>query len=611
MVLDLEQSKAAGFFEGPLLLLAGPGSGKTTVLTARVYNLIKSFKVQPQSILVLTFTKEAALSMQKKFIRIARGEILGYNDVTFGTFHSVFLKILTSDMRYKDAEIIAGQRRIEILKEAARVTNVKADFSAEFFDRLSGDISRFKNTSRLDFELSSGFTNEDFLTVFHEYEEKKARLLKIDFDDMLTLTKKLFIEKPETLLKIKKRYQFLLIDEAQDMNALQFDIMRLVAGEKKNIFLVGDDDQSIYGFRGAEPKFMLSFKDYYPDGTIMYLNSNYRCPEKVVTKSLNLISHNKKRFQKNLISRSNVFGDVSYHIHCDELKEAEFAYSEIKASIENNEKVAVLVRHRIDGETLLSVLNREGIKYNSLIGGKLNEEPFFIEDILSYFRISEGDFSRENILRVINKPGRDIPRTGIEDEFVNPNKWLSYFERDISIRNSIIDFLSEVKFLSSLGPMAAYSYIMKSMGYERYLNDFLRKNASVRPCFEKELKSFCDELRKYKRISIFLQEYEEIRKLRYSKENNKIKKDTGVYLYTFHGSKGLEFDKVIILSVNDGIVPSNKALTERDKEEERRMFYVAVTRAKKRLLISCVKKRGSKELNPSIYIKEMEKGIDI
>lgn len=608
MILDKEQSAAAGHFRGPMLLLAGPGSGKTTVLTARIYNLIKSFNVQPSSILVLTFTKEAALSMQKKFIKISRGNIDGYSDVIFGTFHSVFLKILLKEKKYADFKIVTCPERMNLLREAVSVNHIDFSDSLESFDRLSGDISFMKNTGRSDFEKSSALSDKDFLTVSREYEEKKKRLGFFDFDDMLTETKELLSKDSDLREKICGRFKFILVDEAQDMNALQFDIIRLISGREKNVFMVGDDDQSIYGFRGADPSYMLDFKKLFPAGKILYLNSNYRCPKEVVDKSLNLISYNKNRFEKQLVSKSKTRGMITYHIFDDDEMEAVFAVSEIKKSLAAKETVAVLIRHRLDGEKVRELLNNENISY--FPGASLKEDKkifSFEDDVVSFFRLSQGVLYRRDLLNVINKPDRNIPRKGIEDDVVDREKWLSYFERDISVSRQIKAFLSDIELIGKLSPAAAFTFILDKMGYKKYL---LKESHILPDELNVRLNSFREELKNYHRIDVFLYDYAG------KKKDNEKNKDTHVnkpseadrvFVYTFHGSKGLEFDKIIILSVNDGIVPSNKAVTEKDREEERRMFYVALTRAKKKALISCVKKRGSKEMLPSIYLKETMK----
>lgn len=605
MILDKEQTAAASHYKGPLLLLAGPGSGKTTVLTARIFNLIRNFKEQPSSILVLTFTKEAALSMQKKFIKISRGNIDGYSDVTFGTFHSVFLHILLSDRKHKDYRIVSGSDKMNLLKEAVLVCHIDYSVSAESLDRLSGDISFTKNTGDFSFEKSSALSENDFKKVFTEYEEKKERLGLFDFDDMLTETMKLFSSDETLLSKVKERYNFILVDEAQDMNKLQFDIISKISGFEKNVFMVGDDDQSIYGFRGADPSYMLDFKKFFPEGKIFYLNSNYRCAKIVVERSLNLISYNKNRFKKNLVSKSKIDGEITYHLFDDDEKESYFALDEIKKSKETHESVAVLVRHRVDGEKLNSLLMKEKIDFFSGIKKASVKEKGFIDDLVSYFRLSNGELNREDLLRIINAPNRGIPRRGIEDEIVDRDKWLSYFEKDISIQNKIMTFLADIDFLKTLSPVAQYSFICTKMGYKKYALETYGKNIDSSE-INREIDDFLDSLKKYKKIRDFLSDYDDRKKEteNASSEKAKPKENENVFLYTFHGSKGLEFDKVIILSVNDGIVPSNKAVTEKDREEERRMFYVALTRAKKSVMISCVKKRGSKELLPSIYLKE-------
>lgn len=611
MILDKEQTAAASHFTGPMLLLAGPGSGKTTVLTARIYHLIEHFKVQPFSILVLTFTKEAALSMQKKFIRISRGNIDGYSDVVFGTFHSVFLRILLKEKQFSDFKIVTGTPRMNLLRESVSVNHIDYSDSAESLERLSGDISFMKNTGRSDFEKSSALSNEDFLTVFHEYEEKKKRLGLFDFDDMLTATKELLSSDFELREKICERFKFILVDEAQDMNALQFDIIRLISGREKNVFMVGDDDQSIYGFRGADPSYMLDFKKLFPAGKILYLNSNFRCPKEVVEKSLNLISYNKNRFEKQLVSKSKTKGIVSYHIFEDDEMEAVYAVSEIRKSLAAKESVAVLIRHRLDGEKVRELLTSENIPFFPGASAKEEEKKFsFEEDIVSYFRLSQGVLYRRDLLDVINKPDRGIPRKGIEDEVVDREKWLSYFDRDLSVRREIDGFLSDLSLMGRLSPAAAFTFIYDKMGYKKYLSE---KSSLTPEALHAKIDSFRDMLKNYRRIGVFLEDYAEKKKAEEKNEDTNVKKpeaSDNVFVYTFHGSKGLEFDKIIILSVNDGIVPSNKAVTEKDREEERRMFYVALTRAKKKAIISCVKKRGSKELLPSVYLKETLKARD-
>ena len=604
-MLDSSQMTAVRYGCGPCLTIAGPGSGKTTVLTNRILNLIQEYNVPPEHILVITFTKDAARDMQKRFMTL---ESNSFAAVTFGTFHSIFFKILQKSHGYEKQNILTGEKKTEIIKEALRKMNYKPAGTKELFDALEKEISFVKNTA-IDINVyqSKTLEKDKFLYFFKNYNALLREMHLIDFDDMLLRTYELFLQDEKTLDEWREKYQFILIDEVQDMNNLQFEVIKLLAKPHNNIFAVGDDDQSIYGFRGANPKLMMKFKDQFEECSVIKLSTNYRCSKAIVEASAKLISHNNERFKKELVAFSKDAGKLGI-IKCDSPRdEAQKAVKMIEDELADSEdlRIGVLFRNHIQSMHIEKLLMERGIDFFVKDMSSSIFNHFIAKDMCSFFRIALNLASRADFLRVINKPSRYISRLAMDGDEVSIESIERYYHDNLSVRDEVIRFRKSIELIGKFSSFAAMNYIRKGMGYEIYLKKYA-KEAGIEP---EELFDIFDELMEFGKAYISLDEYiMAISDFAEYEANKKIQKSTGgiqVFLHTFHSSKGLEFDTVHILDVNDGITPSRKSVGTDALEEERRMFYVALTRAKEKLYMYSIKERHNEVLYPSPYLSEM------
>ena len=370
-MLDNDQRKAIEHNTGPCLVLAGPGSGKTTVIVERLRYLIKDRGVPPESIMVVTFTRESAIEMRERFYK-ALFDSGDYErpDITFGTFHSIFFSILRSDKNFRDFKILTGKNKLQFMKEVASSLSLLKNEREDTFDFLSGDISKKKNFGGSDFSdegLKCGISREDFKRYFSLYEKRKSQYGLLDFDDMLTLFLDKLKEDNELLSSLQKKYRYILVDEAQDMNLLQYECVRLLSGIERNCFLVGDDDQSIYSFRGADPMILKKFTDDFEGVNVISIHGNYRCAGKVVMFSSKLIKENKNRFEKTIESRTGIEGEITMIMHKDEAAQDSFAVRHIKKFLSESpdKTIAILARNRSETYVIMEYLKNEGIDYYS------------------------------------------------------------------------------------------------------------------------------------------------------------------------------------------------------------------------------------------------------
>ncbi len=305
MRIDQTQSQAIQLKDGPAIILAGPGSGKTTVITGRIACLIRQYRVRPENILVITFSRAAAGEMKERFYALMGGQSV---PVTFGTFHAVYFHILKCAYGYTSNNIAKEEQRTRFIREFIHRLRLEYDDEADFIQGILGEISLIKNTGvDLKHYYSTSCGEGVFRKIFHAYQEFLAQNRLIDFDDMLVYTKELLEQRADILQAWQKKFQYILVDEFQDINRIQYDIIRMLALPQNNLFIVGDDDQSIYRFRGSRPEIMLNFERDYPGAQKILLATNYRSVPEIVQLAGNLISHNSARFAKEI--RANAGGE--------------------------------------------------------------------------------------------------------------------------------------------------------------------------------------------------------------------------------------------------------------------------------------------------------------
>ena len=607
------QSEAIRHQDGPLLVLAGPGSGKTTVVTKRVQYLVQDCHISPSSILVITFTKAAATEMKERFWRLMEHEEekpQGYRNVSFGTFHAVFFSILKLSYGFTAGNIIREETRYQYLKETVDRLKLELDDENEFLNGVSGEISLIKNERiSLDHYFSKNCPEDVFRKIYEEYERKKRNARLIDFDDMLSYTWELLTKRPDILEAWQKKFRYILVDEFQDINRLQYDILKLLAQPENNLFIVGDDDQSIYRFRGAKPEIMLNFQKDFPTAGRVLLNDNFRSTRQIVNAAGRVIRKNQSRFAKEITARGGDGPGVRVLTFEDQQQECLYLLKEMQEYRKKGgawQHMAVLYRTNTQPRLLIQKLMEFNVPFRVRDQVPNLFEHWIAKNLFCYLRLASGSKLRKDLLPVLNRPKRYLNRECLNDEIICWEYMLDYYRDKQYVCDKIERLQYDLKMLGRMGPFAAINYIRHVMGYEDYLKEY----AEFRRMNPEDLLEVLNELqesaRSYKTYEEWVAYIE-----RYKKEMDEMRKrqqevTEGVHLATMHSSKGLEYDKVFILDAAEGITPYKKAVLDADLEEERRMFYVAMTRAKKELTICWAKKQFSHELTVSRFVEEMK-----
>ena len=610
------QSEAIRHVDGPLLVLAGPGSGKTTVVTKRVQYLVQDCSISPSSILVITFTKAAATEMKDRFTRLMEQQAQppgGYGNVSFGTFHAVFFNILKLSYGFTVANIITEETRRQYLKESVDRMKLEIDDENEFLTGIAGEISLIKNERvELEHYFSKNCSEEVFRKIYEGYEERKKRARLIDFDDMLVYTWELLSQRKDILSAWQKKYQYILVDEFQDINRLQYDILRLLAEPENNLFIVGDDDQSIYRFRGARPEIMLNFRKDYPQSGQVLLNDNFRSTTQIVEAAGRVIARNKTRFPKNIIARGGDGALVQSLEFPDQQQECAYILREIQnwqARGGSLRQVAVIYRTNTQPRVVIQKLMEYNLPFRVRDQVPNLFQHWIARDLFCYMRLAMGSGLRKDLLPVLNRPKRYLSRECLNDERISWEYMLNFYKDKRYVCDRIERLQYDLKMMSRMGPFAAINYIRHVIGYEEYLKEYAGfRRMNVEDLLEvlSDLQESAREYHTYEEWFIYIEKYtEEMEQLK--KRQQEVK--DGVHLTTMHSSKGLEYEKVFILDAAEGITPYKKAVLEADLEEERRMFYVAMTRAKKELTICWTKKVGSHEKKPSRFLEEMQEEV--
>lgn len=608
-MFNKSQIQAISHMDGPAMVLAGPGSGKTTVITHRIKNLIEKAEVRPDNILVVTFTKAAAISMQKRFSTLMNG---GKGQlVTFGTFHSVFYKILRKSRRYEATEILSERQKTDYIREIIGRYGISSNDISELSQNIINDIGNIKGNmlNAQEYEPSC-CKKEDFIKVYNAYNLELKKDGKMDFDDILRECYLLLCENHTILEQWRELYKYILIDEFQDINRIQMNIIELLASPLNNIFVVGDDDQSIYGFRGARPEIMIEFKDYYPEAELIVLNVNYRSTQSIINVAGRVIENNKTRLDKCAHANNDKDFQPDIRKFRNQVEELKFVVSKIK-EYENQgislSEMAILVRNNSQIQEISSFLKNRKIEAES---GKHRSNIYngmVAKDILSYVRGAlkfDGTYFNEDLIYVLNKPQRYISRQVV----LSVNMNISAVRRIYS-KNNIDSFLFHIEMIRKLPPQAALSYIRKGAGYEEYLRLYAIENNIPMSGLLKQLEQLAQECSKFNTLEQWINSIDSAQN---SEGQNFGKKSSGeggtnnrINIMTMHGSKGLEFKAVFIVDANQGIIPTSKALRERDFEEERRLFYVAITRAIDYLNVYAVEERLGCPIEVSMFVEEM------
>lgn len=603
MQFNKAQIQAIQHNKGPCMVIAGPGSGKTTVLTQRVRYLIDRCGVKPSDILVITFTKAAAEQMKFKFKGLSEGRS---SAVTFGTFHAVFFTILKAAYNYSARCIITPQVQHEFVKDQIHRLELEYDDEKEAVDGVLSEISRVKGEAvNIDEYESRCIPPQSFRIIYMAYDDMLVRKHLIDFDDMIVQCRELLMQREDYRRAWQNKYKYILIDEFQDINKAQFDVVRILADEYRNLFVVGDDDQSIYGFRGSAPQIMLDFNKYYSDAVRIDMCINYRSTGNIVFASRAVAEENEHRYYKDITTYNSQGDTVSVYEFNSLNDEKAFLVSEIRRLIDTGiaaDDIAVLSRTNVIGNMYMSRLESDGIPCCDYSVVQDIYEHWISKDILTYIRIALGSRERIDFLRIINKPLRYISRSYITQP-ADINALKRGYEGNEQMSKQVEKLVSDISMIRSMSPFAAVNYIRKGVGYDEYIRNYIYEHKADK----EELYNVLDELAhrasQYMSLSQWLDGIAEyIRQCDKDRQNNTA---DGVHMLTMHGSKGLEYKIVLVMDVCEGIIPYNKAVLDEQIEEERRLFYVAMTRAKEKLYLLYPKQRYNKDTTRSRFIEEI------
>ncbi|WMI80656.1 ATP-dependent helicase [Anaerotignum sp. MB30-C6] len=607
--LNENQRIAVNHGDGPMMVLAGPGSGKTTVILCRLRRLLSESDSKKNGILVVTFTKAAATEMKERFGQ--RGEAR----VLFATFHSLFFRVLRRTYGYTSEQIIGEDEKFKLLLNILAEKNWALDDPEEFVSQFIMQASFMRNELMTPMEfIPQGLEQDMFRQLYRAYDGYKERHGKLDFDDMLIQCYELFMEDRDTLAFWQEKFPYIMVDEFQDVNQVQYQCLRLLAAPRNNLFVVGDDDQSIYSFRGSRPDFLLEFQRQYPQSESVVLDVNYRSSHRILSLAGKVIGVNENRYDKALKGVSGEGEKVSFFLAEDTTAEAENVGEKIAALLDDGielREIAVIYRTNVQGGAFARALYRRGIPYILRDGGGNIYDHWIAKDLLAYLTLGESEDVDSALRRIINKPKRYISKEILEDAERMPYTLLRSFFVCPTLKKWQEENLEKLRQdLIQVGKRNLFdgiNYVRRVIGYDEYLEEY----AAFRKSSGRALIEIADEIteiaKKTEDVRAFRNNLEEMS--RQMKEQFKLKTmgTQGVTLSTMHGAKGLEFYAVFLPSLVEGIVPHEKALEA--LEEERRLFYVAITRTKERLCLSASRSRYGKETNPSRFLKEM--GLEV
>lgn len=628
--LNREQKEAVLHTEGPLLILAGAGSGKTRVLTHRIAYLIDQMGVNPWNILAITFTNKAAGEMRSRVDALAG---FGADQVWVATFHATCMRILRRHIDRlgfgTNFTIYDTDDQKSAMKDICKRLNIDTKMYKE--RTLLGAISSAKDelidVREYEIQAMGDRSKTVIAQVYREYQDTLRRSNALDFDDIIVKTVELFKACPEVLYSYQERFKYIMVDEYQDTNSAQFELIRLLADGYRNLCVVGDDDQSIYKFRGANIRNILDFEQHYPEARVIKLEQNYRSTQNILNAANGVIAHNMGRKAKALWTDKGDGSRIHLRIFDNAYEEAEFIADEIRRKVRKEgrkyQDFAILYRTNAQARLLEERMVMEGMPYN-VVGGTNFYARMEIKDILAYLKTIDNGLDDVAVRRIINVPKRSIGNVTLE-------KLQEYAEiRDMSL----FDAMTQVEDIGTLGKAATkvrlfvdmihdfkrmstkisihelISEIIATIGYEVYLQDYDEEGYEDRIANLDELISKAvafEETHDMPTLSQFLEDVALVADI-----DNVEEEDGKVLLMTLHSAKGLEFPQVYLAGMEDGLFPSYMTITSDDPteiEEERRLAYVGITRAMEELTLTCAKMRmlrGETQYNPiSRFVREI------
>ena len=614
--LNDRQKEAVVNTDGPMLILAGAGSGKTKVLTTKVAYLIEEKNIDPNNILAITFTNKAAKEMKERIFKL-EGNSAFY--IQISTFHSFGLKILKENCELlgyeKNFTILDSDDSLSIIKKIMKELNIDAN---KYNPKAIKNVISNNKNEIIDPEKYSLYVNTDFdeiaLEVYRKYEKSLKINNAVDFDDLLILPLKLFNNNPGVLQKYQEKYKYVFIDEYQDTNEPQYILSKMISAKYKNITVVGDADQAIFTWRGANYKNILNFEKDYKDAKVVLLEENYRSTKTILNAANNVIKNNKVRKEKNLWTQNEEGSKITYYKAFDEKDESNYVVNEIKKLIEkgvNPKDICVLYRANAQSRTVEEAFLTSNISYN-IVGSYAFYNRKEIKDLIAYLKLIYNNKDDVSLLRVINYPKRGIGNKAIENLAIKSNVLdKSLYEvidsgKELEFKNMIEEIKKEE---SHLTLTELIDMVLDKSGIKKSLEDEKSIEADIRLENLEEFKSIAKAMEINEGI-VSLEELLDKLALVSDVSEQKNDNEDKVTLMTMHAVKGLEYDYVFVVGVEEGLFPHSNSFESNDElEEERRLCYVAITRAKKKLYLINARSRilyGKVSSNvPSRFINEI------
>lgn len=609
MQMNQDQYEAVHHLDGPCIVIAPPGSGKTFTLTQRIKYLTQEAGICPESVLVITFTKAAAVQMKERYLEMTAQQD---TPVTFGTIHALCFGILRNSFHYDRRALLSQTQKFRMLEEIMELLQAElrqkdataAEYEIPETKQVLEELSRMKNAGQQPKEYEAiSMDKELFRRIAERYLVRCQHERKLDFDDMVLRCEEELHKHPEILKHWQERFRYILVDEFQDIDLRQYAVIRLLAEPEQNLFMVGDDDQSIYGFRGSDPSLMLSLQGDYPKLRKILLQYNYRSAEKIVAAAKCLIGHNHLRFEKEIFPTTGKKGCVRVEI-CESTGQQDEAICRFLQEIGVDSGTAIITRTNAMLPHYAGLLSLHGIPFVCRENIRNPYEHTAVCDVEAYIKLAIGEAHRAEFFQIMNKPLRYLSRYAVPSDMKDWQRILKEYYCGKPYMQHILERLFEdLQRIRQFSPFAAVNYIRYGIGYEEAVGkEMLRKEE------QKELAHTFQMLsqlaREHDSHRGFLHEISKRRKS--FEQTGEHQEEKGVVLITMHGAKGLEYDHVLLPDLNERIVPHKRAYLPEAIEEERRVLYVAMTRARSSLFMSAINKEGNEKKEISRFLKELE-----
>ncbi|MDI6601684.1 MAG: DNA helicase PcrA [Thermoanaerobacteraceae bacterium] len=624
--LNGPQREAVTTTEGPLLVIAGAGSGKTRVLTYRIAYLIKEKNVSPYNILAITFTNKAASEMRE---RVEKQLNISVRNMWISTFHAACVRILrdgTERLGYKSGFVVYDTSdSLALIKSCMRDLNLDPKFYEPkgILHTISRAKDRLVAPGVFEKEMSSDFRGKNVARIYKEYQRRLKELNAMDFDDLIMKTVELFKNNEDFLLQYQNQFRYILVDEYQDTNRAQYELIKTLSKKHGNICVVGDDDQSIYGFRGADIRNILDFERDFPEAKVIKLEQNYRSTQNILNAANNLITHNKGRKGKKLWTDMEGGADIVLFEAEDERMEARYVVSRIVDLMNrgfSTSDMAILYRTNAQSRVFEEELAQDQISYR-VVGGQRFYERKEIKDILAYLRVIQDTSDEISLLRIVNEPARGIGEKTIEQltgyarmngislyEAAKAADYAGLSSRQAKNIFSFINMIDELRsFKDDMSISALIELVLKKTGY---LDILKNENTPESEARIENLNEFINAAREFEKDNpdLILEDF--LTNIALMSDIDSLEEGEGIVMMTVHSAKGLEFPVVFLVGMEEGLFPISRALdAPEDMEEERRLCYVGITRARERLVITYSKTRNlygrTVVSSPSRFIKEI------